>query len=176
MGQKHWKLSNEFGVDILITDIKMPVMDGLALIREIRSLGIDPKAIVLSSYNEFQLVREAMRLGASEYILKTELDPAFLTELLCTLADQLDQEREITRRVKTWDTKLDSNIPNRDESNYELYLNRRHIKDQMFRELCLGYLSEDQFLMRKKDYLNIRYLSGHHEVHLCVSRLLSKVT
>ena len=49
-----------------------------------------------------------MRLGASEYILKTELDPAFLTELLCTLADQLDQEREITRRVKTWDAKLDS--------------------------------------------------------------------
>ncbi|KRF09947.1 response regulator [Paenibacillus sp. Soil787] len=154
----------KFGVDIIINDIKMPIMDGLTLIREIRTLGMDCKAIVLSSYNDFQLVREAMRLGASEYILKSELDPSSLTGLLCALAEQLDQERDITRRVNMWESDTDSNFTRQAEFHNELYLNRRYIKDQMFRELCLGYLSEEQFLARKKEYLNIRFLPGCHEV------------
>lgn len=163
-GEEALAAIKKFDVDILISDIKMPIMDGLTLIRELGNLGIDCKTIVLSSYNDFQLVREAMRLNASEYILKTELDPAALTQLLCIIADQLDQEREMTKRVEMLESKSASDFTNDDESHHELYLNRRYIKDQLFRELCRGYLSEQQFLLRTKEYLKIRYQPGGHEV------------
>ena len=49
--------------DILMTDIKMPQKDGLELIEEVHGKGLWPGIIVLSSFNEFDLVRNAMRLG-----------------------------------------------------------------------------------------------------------------
>ncbi|MBO9609986.1 MAG: response regulator [Paenibacillaceae bacterium] len=163
-GEEALEAIKQHGIDILISDIKMPTMDGLTLIREIANLSMDCKIIMLSSYNDFQLVREAMRRNASEYILKTELDPVELTRILSHLAEQLDQEREMTRRVEMLESKPAAELMNHDESRHELYLHRRYIKDQLFRELCRGYLSEQQFLFRIKDYLNIRYEPGGHEM------------
>lgn len=59
--------------DIVITDINMPEMDGLELIRRIRSAGYGMPIIILSNYNDFARVREALRLGASDYLLKQEI-------------------------------------------------------------------------------------------------------
>jgi two-component system, response regulator YesN len=60
--------------DILITDIVMPVMNGLDLIHTIKKNYSHIQVIVLSSYSEFQYVREAMKLGAVDYILKQEIE------------------------------------------------------------------------------------------------------
>ncbi|MDF2924638.1 MAG: response regulator [Paenibacillaceae bacterium] len=159
----------ELGVDILITDIKMPHMDGLELIRHIRSLGLDAKVIVLSSYSDFQLVREALRLGAAEYIMKTELTPPALSKLLEKLKQQLYQERAGMRKLQEREVHLDSYAARLKEMDSELYRNRRQIKDGMLKELCHSYITEERFLAQKKDYLNIRYGEGRHGVYyLCV--------
>ena len=50
-------------VELLITDMKMPGLDGLGLIRRLKEENLLPVTIVLSGYNEFELVREAFRLG-----------------------------------------------------------------------------------------------------------------
>lgn len=60
--------------DIVITDIKMPQMDGLTMIEKMVSRGIKSKTLVLSAYSEFDLVKGAFHLGASDYILKPEID------------------------------------------------------------------------------------------------------
>ncbi len=57
-------------IDIVVTDIKMPVMNGIELLQFIRENHIACKSVVLSSYDDFNLVRDAMRLGASDYLLK----------------------------------------------------------------------------------------------------------
>ena len=62
-------------VDIMIVDIKMPLMGGIELIRRIRSMNIITEIIVLSCYNEFELVREAMTLGTCDYLFKPSMLP-----------------------------------------------------------------------------------------------------
>lgn len=64
--------------DLLITDMRMPDMDGLQLIEALQKSGKLPVTLVLSSYNEFELVREAFRLGAYDYLLKADLQETFL--------------------------------------------------------------------------------------------------
>lgn len=61
--------------EILMTDIRMPGMDGLQLIAELHRRDIWPGIIVLSSFNEFDLVRSAMRLGAEDYLFKPTMMP-----------------------------------------------------------------------------------------------------
>jgi len=57
--------------DILITDISMPVMDGIELVRELRERGFDSiKIVFLSGYDDFEYARNATRLGAVDYLLK----------------------------------------------------------------------------------------------------------
>ncbi len=56
--------------DILITDIKMPRMDGLTLLKEIREQNFSTKVIILSGYAEFDYARQAMKYGVSDYVLK----------------------------------------------------------------------------------------------------------
>lgn len=60
-------------VDLIVTDIKMPVMDGIDFIREAARLGCSAGIVVLSAYDEFHLVKEAFKLGARDYLLKSEI-------------------------------------------------------------------------------------------------------
>ncbi len=62
-------------IDIIITDINMPVMNGIELIEESRKICTDIEFLVLSAYDDYSLVRNAFKLGINDYILKTEMDP-----------------------------------------------------------------------------------------------------
>lgn len=72
-------------VDLLITDMKMPLLDGLGLIRRLRQSALLLVTVVLSGYDEYELVQEAFRLGAHDYLLKGNLDTASLTAMLTEL-------------------------------------------------------------------------------------------
>lgn len=87
--------------DILITDLKMPVLDGLELIRRVKKDYPNCKIIVLSSYDDFSLVREAMKLGAADYLLKLEVEPAQLINTLRGLKDDIVQERHYRQETQT---------------------------------------------------------------------------
>ena len=58
--------------DIVITDIKMPVMNGLDLIREAKKQQIEVEFIVLSGYGEYEFTSQAMQEGIRHYLLKPE--------------------------------------------------------------------------------------------------------
>jgi len=60
--------SNPF--NLVITDIKMPVMDGLQLLQEIRKMGSKTDVIMVTAYGEVESYLKAMSLGAAEYINK----------------------------------------------------------------------------------------------------------
>lgn len=72
-------------VDVLFTDIKMPIMDGIELLTKMQDLQHPPLAVVLSAYDEYELVRRAFRLGAHDYILKNDITPAYVTDMLASI-------------------------------------------------------------------------------------------
>lgn len=57
-------------IDVMITDIRMPKMDGITLVKEIKKLPNMPKVIVISGYDDFSYAVELLRSGAKEYLLK----------------------------------------------------------------------------------------------------------
>ena len=78
--------------DIVITDIRMPDMDGLEMLEQMVQAGIHTKAIVLSAFSEFEYARSAMKLGVTEYLLK----PIAYNELMQSLENvtfQIEKER-----------------------------------------------------------------------------------
>jgi two-component system response regulator YesN len=58
---------------LVLTDVRMPHMDGLAMIERIRAIAPETRFIILSAYSDFEYARQGMRLGVSEYILKRDL-------------------------------------------------------------------------------------------------------
>ena len=75
-GEEAYGFLQKEKIDVLVTDLTMPVMDGIELIRKIREENRDIYIIVLSCHDDFEYVKEAMRLGADEYVLKNSLDEA----------------------------------------------------------------------------------------------------
>ena len=68
--------------DVILTDISMPVMDGIGLIEYVRARHPKIPVIALSAYDDFDYVRGSLRNGACDYILKHRLDVGQLTELI----------------------------------------------------------------------------------------------
>lgn len=56
--------------DVIITDIKMPVLDGLQMLRQMQSLGWNGYAVLISGYDEFEYAQQAIRLNVYDYLLK----------------------------------------------------------------------------------------------------------
>jgi two-component system response regulator YesN len=69
-GEEGLSMCRDLHPDLIITDVQMPKMDGLEMLRSIAEEGIQVKAIVLSAYSEFEYARGAMKLGVTEYLLK----------------------------------------------------------------------------------------------------------
>lgn len=83
------EIIREQNPDILITDIKMPKMDDIELLKELEKAGSPIQSVVLSFYNEFEYVREAMKHGAKDYILKLSMEPKELLEILLKIKENL---------------------------------------------------------------------------------------
>jgi len=101
-GEMALPLLEKNGPDVLITDIKMPFMDGLQLCKIVRERMPWVKIIILSGHDEFQYAQEAVRLGVTEYLLKP-VGVQDLYGVLRKVADELDreqQERESLQQLK----------------------------------------------------------------------------
>ncbi|WP_391572447.1 response regulator [Cohnella sp.] len=90
-GIEAMKIVEQTPIHILITDIKMPNMDGLELIRAIRSKGLNIKIVILSSYDDFGFVKEASKLGIENYLLKP-VEEEELSDTLLHSIQKIDQE------------------------------------------------------------------------------------
>jgi len=88
------KLINEHKPDILMTDIKMPVMDGIELIKEISKLELNIKVVILSGFSEFEYAKQAIKYNAVDYLLKPTSKQEIIN-IAQKITGMLDRERKI---------------------------------------------------------------------------------
>lgn len=90
-------LKNEI-FHLVITDIRMPGMNGLELIRCIRNISEDIPIIVMSGYEEFDYVKECLKHGVKDYLLKP-VDQENLSELLHSIKEELTYELQMNKQL-----------------------------------------------------------------------------
>ena len=79
-------------IDLILTDLEMPKMNGLQLIEEIRSRGYQTKVIVLSDHSDYDLSREAMKLGALDYYVKTNVKEADIISMIQLVSEEVKKQ------------------------------------------------------------------------------------
>lgn len=117
--------------DILITDIRMPFMDGLELSRLVKKELPDIKILILSGYDEFEYAKKAIKIDVTEYLLKP-ISAAKLTEVLNAVAETIRQENEEKNLLETYFA--------------EMRENTERDKMRLFEKLLMGDLSMGEIL------------------------------
>lgn len=112
--------------DILITDIRMPFMDGLELCKLVKKELPNIKILILSGYDEFDYAKEAIRLGVTEYLLKP-ISSGKLLEALNGVSESIRREKEDKDLVRKY--------------MEEMRENTGHEKQKFFEQMIAGNLS-----------------------------------
>lgn len=134
--------------ETVITDIKMPFMDGLQLSRILREALPATKLIILSGHDEFKYAQEAIQIGVTEYLLKPII-PQELLAALRRVARQLDEERATSAHVQA----LQAEIGN----------HRSILRERCLLDLVTGNCSATDFIEQAQS-LEIDLLASWYQV------------
>ncbi|MEC0090637.1 response regulator transcription factor [Paenibacillus macquariensis] len=93
-GQKALEFLESNAVDLLLTDLAMPVMSGLELIKRVRKEFTHIYIVVLTLHQDFEYIQEALRLGAIDYIAKVQLEKERFEEVLERIYNRIAQEQK----------------------------------------------------------------------------------
>lgn len=96
--------------DIIITDIRMPEMDGLSMIKQIKEAVPDSKIIILTGYRDFDYVQDALKLGAFDFLLKPTKIEEF-TSVIGRAAKELKFQRARSEELDKLKRLFEQNIP-----------------------------------------------------------------
>jgi two-component system response regulator YesN len=81
-----------YSPNLIITDVRMPRMDGIEMMKQLRQKGCKAHVIILTAYSDFSYARSALQLGADDYLLKPFRDQ----ELIAAIDKVRQKERELT--------------------------------------------------------------------------------
>ncbi len=112
--------------DLLITDIKMPFMDGLALIELVRKELPATKIVIISGYDDFSYAQQAIRMGVEQYLLKP-IAKEKMVETLIALNNKIQTERQQQQYLEKFE---------KEAREYETFARRR-----FFEKIVIGGLS-----------------------------------
>ncbi|MFD0693243.1 response regulator [Paenibacillus sp. GCM10027628] len=127
-GMEALSLLESSPVDILITDIKMPLMNGIQLMQQALQLYPRIKVILISSYSDFEFVREGLKFGAIDYLLKPTLESEDLLAVLQRCISMLEEEK---KKASEW-TRFNSDAVYRDRRRLEHEVKRQIVLEQEY--------------------------------------------
>lgn len=109
-GQEALELAERLHPDVVMTDIKMPFMDGLTLGRALKKRLKNIKVIIFSGFDEFEYAKEAIKLEAEEYLLKP-LNAAELETVFKRIRENLDREIDQKRNESRLNAYYQESLP-----------------------------------------------------------------
>lgn len=119
--------------DLVMSDIKIPFMDGLTLAEHIRDISLPTKVIIFSGFDDFDYAKRAIRLNVVEYIMKP-ISAVELSATLKKLKEDLDAERESKRDLERMQNLFEASVP--------------VMRDQFIQELLEGRSDEEKLRAR----------------------------
>lgn len=143
--------------DIILLDLRMPVMDGLEATEKIKATYPDIKIILLTSYDDEELINQLMRVGANGYLLKNE-EPEVLKEAILAVAEKgfyfndyvskalLKGMQKKPREVRPWKT----------DNNLELTKREMEVLNLICKEYTSAEIAEELFI-------SIRTVENHRK-------------
>jgi len=141
-------------IDIVLTDIRMPGMDGIELMRAIRSYARHVKFILLTGHAEFEYAKQALQMQAEDYLLKPVRDEALIATIRRLTQEMREEWTERASREKT------------------LQYMRKHLstlRSDLLRNVLDGRLPAEEVFTRN-ELLELPFREGDR-VHIAVIRL-----
>ncbi|UVI29377.1 response regulator transcription factor [Paenibacillus spongiae] len=147
-GQEGLRLIRQYRPDLVITDIRMPVMNGIEMVEQ--ALKIYPfQSIILTSYSEFEYAKKAISLKVSEYLLKP-VDEEKLTGIIANIRREITQGKDyddIINRTKTIGDihliDLDGYLYAEQKQNYYVSEAIKRIKSEYYQKLSIEAIADE---------------------------------
>ncbi|MDP4177494.1 MAG: response regulator [Bacillota bacterium] len=137
----------ELQPEIIITDIRMPGIDGLEMIKQTKEILPNSKIIILTAYRDFDYLKEALVLGAFDYILKpTQIDE--FNPILERASEELKKELLNKKNIADMKENLDNYMPIlKQKLLYDLMFNIHDNEEDILKALKAFNLVMDNFLL-----------------------------
>lgn len=145
-GDEALTLALEVVPDVVITDIRMPNMDGLEFIEQLKAEHPDVIVLMVSGFDEFEYAQRGLKLGVKDYLLKP-VDSAELAARLNEAAGMLRQKDRESRRFQDLQRLVEENLP--------------LFRERFYRELISGELPPDA-IRRRAEALNLIFASKYY--------------
>ena len=98
-GKEAYDLALKLKPQVIISDIKMPIMDGIELTKQIKKIYPNIYLILLTNYAEFSYAQMSIRYGVYEYLIKSEIRPVELKEILIKIYETINKDDK-TKELK----------------------------------------------------------------------------
>lgn len=138
-GKQALKLLTQVSPHLIISDISMPLMDGIRLADEVARVSPDTHVILLTAYNDFEYVRSAMHANVDDYIIKDELNEETLGACLEKVRRRIEVERTMSSRVfqcalSDWFSEGEAYVNEHYDERTRAFFAREHYAILLFRE------------------------------------------
>lgn len=178
-GREALQIIKDKVVDVIITDIKMPIMDGIEFSKKAKGINPDLYIILLTNFAEFSYAKEAISFGVYEYLIKSEIRPEEIKDILEGINTKVNNNENIVLKIEKNKSKYSKAIEKAlkyIDNNYKNHISLTDVSKHV-------YLSHEYFSRLFKEevgenfssYLNIYRINKGRELLRSTDMKISQV-
>lgn len=173
-GKQVVEMLSSTDVDIIISDIRMPGMTGLEMAKEALRIKPSIKIILISAYDDFQYAKEAIRIGAFDYVEKP-LDYHYLSSVVAKAISQIEQEEKLLAELNSNRIALEQKFfydllnYNPDEAKYQL------LPDAQYLNICMTHSRYLCAIVQIQNATEVHNQFGVQHYHILIMDLIEDI-
>lgn len=145
-GKEGLELAKNLKPEVIISDIKMPIMNGIELTKKIKEIMPNIYVVLLSNYAEFDYAKQAISYGVFEYLIKSDIRPKELEEVLSNIEKDIvfKEELFLNKEDETTEIKYDKN-----KYSKSIRMALEYIDSNYKETISLGDIAKNVFLSQE---------------------------
>lgn len=145
-GKEGFELIKDLKPEVIISDIKMPIMDGIELTKKVKEIMPNVYVVLLSNYAEFNYAKQAISCGVFEYLIKSYIRPKELKDVFSKIEKDIISKKElfINKENKNNEIKYDEN-----KYSKSILMALKYIDLNYKDTICLADISKNVFLSQE---------------------------